>query len=221
MSYYPDLSTSCQVGRGDDVRAIGWLHPDHPVAIGTVSNEFLAVLERHLRSLWEPHHLLGIHICEFCPPADFGRGTIPGALDLTAQRAVCGVYNLYVPTAECVYIAPEMILHYIVRHQYAPPDEFERAVLSAPDQGSDEFFALLARFHTGTWGKVNARESRIVSLRGGVPHEAEPEEFLRADWLFERAEKRAVRARRAVEYQARLDSWTHKGMCAVCVAAHM
>ena len=218
MSYFPDLGNSCQVGHGDDMRAIGWLHPDHPFPRAALPDGFLPILERHLRSRWESQNLLGIHVCEFCPPPDFGCGTIPDALDLTAPGAVCGAYHLYVPTAEWVYIAPEMILHYSVRHQYAPPDGFVRAVLSAPDQGSDEFFTLLARFNTGTWWKVGAREPRVVSLRGGVPHEAAPEEFFRGDRLFERAEKRVIRARRSAEYQANLDAWTHKGMCAVCGA---
>src|SRR5262249_29563909 len=47
--------------------------------------------------------------------------------------------NLYVPTPECVYIAPAMILHYVVAHRYRPPDEFIHPLQQCPPQGSDEY----------------------------------------------------------------------------------
>jgi hypothetical protein len=49
MTYYPDLSNSCMVGNGADVRAVGWLGEGHPYPIGPVPPVFLEALERHLR----------------------------------------------------------------------------------------------------------------------------------------------------------------------------
>jgi hypothetical protein len=51
--------------------------------------------------------------------------------------------NLYVPTPERVYIAPAMILHYVVEHRYRPPDEFMHALQQCPPQGSGEYVTLI------------------------------------------------------------------------------
>jgi hypothetical protein len=61
-------------------------------------------------------------------------------------RAAAGFRNLYIPTAAAVYIAPEMILHYVRSHGYRPPQEFVEAVPTCPAQDSSEFVALIERF---------------------------------------------------------------------------
>ena len=53
---------------------------------------------------------------------------------------------MWVPTAEAVYVAPEMVVHYVTDHGYLPPDEFRRAVTDCPPQGSPEFMRLLAPY---------------------------------------------------------------------------
>jgi len=61
-------------------------------------------------------------------------------------RGATGYRNVWIPAANAVYIAPEMILHYIRGHSYRPPDEFVEAVLVAPDQGSEDYMALIGQF---------------------------------------------------------------------------
>jgi len=62
--------------------------------------------------------------------------------DLTARR---GVYNLFVPGRGCVYVAPELILHYIVAHEYFPPKVFQAAVLSCPKMRSIAYFKAILK----------------------------------------------------------------------------
>jgi hypothetical protein len=70
---------------------------------------------------------MGGHTCEFC-----GRAY--------------GHANLAVASESVLYIAPELVLHYVRAHSYLPPEEFVQAVLSAPLPGSDEFRAMVERF---------------------------------------------------------------------------
>lgn len=54
-----------------------------------------------------------------------------------------GATNLYIPASAQVYLAPSMILHYICRHRYRPPDAFCDAVLRCPAIGSRAYFEAL------------------------------------------------------------------------------
>lgn len=127
MAFYPDLHTASMVGHGDRHRAIGWLSSDHPFPRGTVPGAFVEVLKRQVASAFQPLAFGGMHTCELC-----GNCSAAG--------------NVWVPTLEVVYVAPEMIVHYIADHDYLPPDEFRRAVEACPPQGSPEFMRLLAPY---------------------------------------------------------------------------
>jgi len=105
MSYYPDLSNECDLACGDDVRAIGWLGEKHSFTTGAADAEFRLTLRRHIAERWTIVVAAGMHNCEFCLRfADAG--------------------NLIIPTENFVYIAPEMISHYIEDHHYQPPAVF-------------------------------------------------------------------------------------------------
>jgi hypothetical protein len=84
-------------------------------------------------------------------------------------RGATGWRNLLVPTANAVYIAPEMILHYVRGHSYRPPTEFEEAILQCPLQGSEDFMSLLGKFQP-RWDPVffdrNAWANREQSRTG-------------------------------------------------------
>ena len=53
---------------------------------------------------------------------------------------------MWIPTESVVYVAPELVTHYVEVHGYQPPVEFIAAVLACPPQGSLEFHQLLACF---------------------------------------------------------------------------
>ena len=127
MSFYPDLHTSSLVGHGDHLRAIAWLSSDHEFPRGKVLGTFVEVLKRHVASAYQPLAFAGAHTCELC-----------------GDYSAAG--NVWVPTSDVVYIAPEMIVHYIVDHDYLPPDEFRQAVEACPPQGSPEYMRLLVPY---------------------------------------------------------------------------
>src|SRR5579871_5598114 len=120
MSFYPDLHTASLVGHGDRHRAVGWLSSGHPFPRGAVSAPFVEELKRHVASAFQPLAFGGTHTCELC-----GNFSAAG--------------NVWVPTPDVVYVAPEMIVHYVTAHNYLPPEEFCRAIEACPRQGSPEF----------------------------------------------------------------------------------
>ena len=133
MSYFPDMGCKSLIVSGDYIRAIGWLHPDHPYVKGIVSAEFLSRLkefaERSDDSAMALYFgaFLGYHTCEFCGQSD-------------------GIGNFGVPSGDLLFVAPEMIVHYIEAHGYRPPAEFIEAVLRSPLPNTREYDLIAKPF---------------------------------------------------------------------------
>ena len=146
VTFYPDMGNKSMIAQGDHVRAVGWLHPDHAFPQGDVPAEFLRRLREFAR-LWSDSTnffgwavFRGFHICEFC-------------------RNSYGYGNFGVPAGEVLFVAPELIVHYVEEHHYAPPDVFIRAVLSSPLPGTREYeFAVWGFRHLDT-GRVQFNQS--------------------------------------------------------------
>jgi hypothetical protein len=79
---------------------------------------------------YQPVLFMGIHECTLCPKD---------------SRKV-GYRNLLIPTRHLLYVAPELIIHYIEDHGYQPPKEFIGAVLKCPEQESADYMELLRPF---------------------------------------------------------------------------
>jgi hypothetical protein len=125
MSFFPDMGHESMVAAGRHVRAIGWLHPDHPYTKGEVSVAFLARLKEFTARSGQSAEALyfgasgGIRTCEFCGMAH-------------------GAANFGVPCDELLFVVPEMVVHYIEQHGYRPPAEFVAAVLRSPLPDSED-----------------------------------------------------------------------------------
>ena len=70
---------------------------------------------------------MGFHSCEFCENA-------------------LGVRNLGVPAGDVLFVAPEMVCHYVEQHGYLPPAEFVAAVLASPLPGTPQYTEAVAGF---------------------------------------------------------------------------
>jgi hypothetical protein len=133
MSFFPDMGCDSLVISGEHVRAIGWLHPDHPYTKGKAAPEFLSRLkEFRARSSHSAEALYfgafgGFHTCEFCGRAH-------------------GIGNFGVPSGDLLFVAPEMVVHYIEEHHYSPPAEFVEAVLRSPLPDTEEYQVLTEPF---------------------------------------------------------------------------
>jgi hypothetical protein len=45
-----------------------------------------------------------------------------------------------------LFVAPEMVIHYVEQHKYLPPDEFILALTRSPLPGTDEYTVAVAMF---------------------------------------------------------------------------
>ena len=139
MAHYADLSTRCMVDEGQHIRAIGWLDAAHPFPTGAVEKDFVECLTHHVATAWRPVASGGVHFCNLC---------------LEENRRAGGAQNIWIPSRDKVYVAPDLIVHYVETHRYLPPDEFIQAVMACPAQGSEDYFSLLKRFPN--WYEINA-----------------------------------------------------------------
>ena len=144
MTWFRDLGRKSLVAAGEHVRTIGWLHPKRRYSRGTVPADFVARLKEFARlashcidSLYMPI-CMGFHTCEFCQAAE-------------------GVYNFGVPAGDVLFVAPEMVAHYVEQHSYAPPLEFIAAVMASPLPGTLEYSSAVEGFrqiHIRQWEEM-------------------------------------------------------------------
>jgi hypothetical protein len=145
MSFFPDMGCNSQVASGEHVRAIGWLHPDHPYRKGEVAPEFFVRLKEFAARSSDSAEALyfgafgGFHTCEFCGGAH-------------------GIRNFGVPSGDLLFVAPEMVVHYIEQHDYCPPPEFVAAVLRSPLPDTEEYQVVTEPF----WHLHRERVRRMV-----------------------------------------------------------
>jgi hypothetical protein len=133
MSYFQDLTPYAYDGRArldSKVLNVGWLSSDKEFLRGPVPEFFTT---RLLRLVESPINLYkGSHSCEFCPGPVF-RKTERGRFTMERILGTGGNGEFHVPGLKGVtYVAPALIVHYVIVHQYLPPQEFVDAVLNLP-----------------------------------------------------------------------------------------
>lgn len=161
MTYFPDLSESTMVSAGEHVRAVGWLSNDHDYATGNTTNAFasrLAEICGNWTSCLEElgfGMFMGYHTCEIC-----------------GRFQACG--NIGVPAGDLLYVAPEMIHHYVTVHRYLPPQGFIDAVMTCPMPGTNEYKQLARPFRelqdayrNGQWNDTVKRAATWARDHGG------------------------------------------------------
>jgi hypothetical protein len=140
MSWYDDLAACDYFGAEHAARfkAIGWLEEGREFKCGRTDPRFVHKL---VLLLGEPNpleHSADPHFCTLCVfsrgPSEFHLFQSPGM-----PSVPMGNRNLFLPGSGFLYIAPSLILHYIDAHQYAPPEEFVKAVLECPPTRSQEY----------------------------------------------------------------------------------
>jgi hypothetical protein len=142
MVHYKDFSACDCFGLSDGrLIAIGWLAAEHAdYARGPVSSAFFESLIHLLVDPWQPVALAGMQDCFACR---FTGG--PAELRYAGAAARIGAANLFVPADDCVFVAPSLIAHYIDAHDYAPPAEFQQAVMNCPAMRSMAYLNMLRK----------------------------------------------------------------------------
>lgn len=113
MTYIQDLTQYNYNRQKSDAIAVGWLDIQHPFETGDVSADFINMLSLK-KDTNITEFYMGSHTCQFC----------------TNKHPYAGNGTVFVTYNNITYAAPEMILHYVVKHKYKPPQEFIDAVLN-------------------------------------------------------------------------------------------
>ncbi|MFF4394495.1 hypothetical protein [Streptomyces sp. NPDC001480] len=126
MSYYADFSLyDYDYHEEPEGLTVGWLEDGYDYAIDEVSEEDLANII-DLGSLRQ-HGSRGWHSCTLCP--EYTEHTATSAREGFTYRL--GHAEIRAVSDDGVlYVAPNLIIHYIVDHLYRPPAEFIHAVRS-------------------------------------------------------------------------------------------
>lgn len=136
--YHCDLSVAESEVVSRDLRLsavyVGWLAAPHPYRQGEVSTEFIEALRDVCR--YPIGKYLGYHVCDFCGATPMievrpSKFSLKEREDEVEPRSVLlGSIDIEVVGKETVYYAPGLILHYVEKHNYWPPQEFMDAVLT-------------------------------------------------------------------------------------------
>jgi hypothetical protein len=125
MTYYPDLSRCDYFGAIDlPLVAIGWLENGRPVPTGEVPEQVFEQLRELLREPWGPVVFAGWHDCDLCVYRY-------GPSKMRTNPSTVGFKNVFVPGGGKIYVAPELILHYIDQHVMGPPQSSSRRCWTA------------------------------------------------------------------------------------------
>jgi len=125
MTYFKDLTTYSYIPEGEDVLLnVGWLKMDYEYSKGNIEQAFiekLAWLCVHSSIKGTP----GIHQCSLCPPMRFGYHMVK----LEQEQHLLGSAEIRVKGQDAMYASPDLILHYVMEHEYRPPNDFIAGVM--------------------------------------------------------------------------------------------
>ena len=107
--------------------AIGWLERGKSYPTGAVDRRVYDRLVEMRKNPWQPFAAAGLHECDLC----------------RFDPEMRGAANLFIPGDGTIYVTPEMIVHYMNAHGYAPPDVFCRAVLACPPMRSMQYLKAM------------------------------------------------------------------------------
>jgi hypothetical protein len=151
MTYYEDLSPYEYFENeplGVKAINVGWLGEGELFPTGETSQEFKAKLFEFCLDEYVVSIARGFHMCEFCDVS------VEEWYEQSNTRYGEKAHWLNIGTGEirvigqsALYAAPTLIYHYVVEHNYNPPDEFIEAVLSGPPPGSKEHETLLKKYN--------------------------------------------------------------------------
>jgi hypothetical protein len=149
--------------------AVGWIG-DTVESIGETPNRCI----RALLDAYEAHHLfsdgsLGSHTCEVCPPTLPQRGYHHPFGWNGRQTTLYGHGHYLVHYGRTIFVSPALVLHYVVNHQYRPPDVFIDAVIKGRilTQADCEFIPENETTWQEAWRHLG-RWFRLVRRRGST-----------------------------------------------------
>ena len=122
MSYYEDLTPYNYCHYSAVELNVGWLQKDQTFNAGEAPEGFLDKLKKYSEDDFLVLQTKGCHGCDFCQENNFSSNEI----------RVVGKDG-------SVYASPYLIIHYIEKHNYLPPQEFIDAVMEGPEPDTEPY----------------------------------------------------------------------------------
>jgi len=143
MSYYPDLS---HLPRRRHVFRVGWLDGEYPFETARPPKWLVRKLWRFCNYGWLLHR--GFHECNLphCPGPFIKNSTMIRASAPTQGEKSIGLGADQICVFgrnRRIYVAPNLIYHYVTVHHYKPPDEFIEALEAGPCPPEPEYMQLI------------------------------------------------------------------------------
>lgn len=132
--------------QGDASINIGWLSVNEKIVVCETSIEFQEKLYRFCLDDNLVKIMRGFHKCEFCGRSWDEWGKDHPDYGEKAKWMSIGNGEIRVIGSSAIYAAPALIYHYVIEHQYQPPQEFIDAVMNGPQPGSSEHVTLLKNY---------------------------------------------------------------------------
>jgi hypothetical protein len=126
VSYYADLTPYEYFGSAPDCLNVGWLEAPHGFPVGEPNPELIRRLAEAARYS-RVNQTRGYHVCSLCSAPKVGRPIRVGWRWIRLGSA-----ELRVRAQGVTYASPDLIVHYIRDHSYAPPGQFIDAVMNPP-----------------------------------------------------------------------------------------
>lgn len=154
MSYYKDLSEYMYISNKEkNTMNVGWLDVEHEYLKGDVTEEFIIALWEYIK--YPVHRTRGLH-----SNIDLDGGVKYFIAKYQGYNILLGSAEIRVVDTKnnIVYAAPNLILHYVINHQYLPPQSFINAVINGPKPNSDEYGNVIKQIYLdesdmGWWNK--------------------------------------------------------------------
>lgn len=175
---YPDFSAYRKPPRGPEVIRMGWISKRfHERAMALTSELQLAMEKlRNLICLSFNRNRL-VH-------SDFTTGGIRGpslrcpvcytgtpVVDCQGSSVKINAFEIWIPSATCVYASPGLILHYVEDHGYIPPQEFLNAIIDVNEEivyDANQHLMDILMSREGQDSYFKDYQSRLSAIHGGL-----------------------------------------------------
>ena len=130
----------------ESVLAVGWLTKSEPIQTGDCPTDVIEKIKR-LILRESVNQTRGTHSCDFC-----GEDRI--RLNVRDRTFLLGAAELWVPddSGRIAFAAPNLIVHYIVKHRYLPPTPFLDAVRAFSEDSTWRGQLLYERLSAQAYG---------------------------------------------------------------------
>ena len=145
MTYFEDLTPYSYIQENKEkLLNVGWLDSRYEYRKGSVSGDFIEKLAWLIVNA-AANRTPGIHQCSLCPPMAFGYHII----NLENEKHLLGSAEIHVKGSEAAYAAPDLLIHYVLDHEYRPPNDFISGVLMSGEILPSDQWSLSRGPHWG------------------------------------------------------------------------